>query len=163
MRKRRIYFDGDRALVSLAKGRGVAVIDADDVGLVSVRSWSLSNSGRAWGGPRVGLMHRVIMEPPPGAVIDHINCDPLDNRRSNLRLATRAQNARNRNRASGRSRFKGVHKGEGGRWSAQISVNGKNRRAGCYLTEEEAAQAYDAAALELHGEFARTNKMMGLL
>jgi hypothetical protein len=107
-------------------------------------------------------MHRMVMKAPPDMLVDHINQNGLDNRRSNLRLATGAQNQRN---AHGRgihrgkpssSRFRGVSR-SGMKWSAHISVNGKNIRLGTFRTEEQAARAYDTAARIYHKEFARLN------
>lgn len=102
-------------------------------------------------------------------LIDHINGNPLDNRRANLRLATRAQNAANsrlnRNNTSG---YKGVHKykvrpEQTKIFEAVISINSKNCRIGSFYTAREAAIAYDEAVIKLRGEFAKTNKMLGLL
>jgi len=95
-----------------------------------------------------------------GEVADHINRDTLDNRRSNLRLATLAQNNRNCRKQLGRSSvFKGVcwHTKDQ-RWRATISI-GEHKKAhlGNFLVEEDAARAYDAAAVERFGEFACLN------
>lgn len=95
----------------------------------------------------------------PAIEVDHKNGNTLDNRRTNLRLATRSQNACNAAPyKGGKSKFKGVswHKSNKG-WQACITKNSKRYYLGCYPTEIEAAQAYDSAAIELHGEFARLN------
>ena len=90
---------------------------------------------------------------------DHINGYGLDNRRENLRDATRSQNGYNVSiRRDGSSGFKGVSPcKQTGRWQVRISANGRNRHIGRYRTAEEAAHAYDDAARDLHGEFARLN------
>ncbi len=101
-------------------------------------------------------MHQFLL----GCVgIDHRNGDGLDNRRSNLRPATYAQNGANRRLSShNTSGFKGVVlKKSTGRWVAQIRVAGEQRHIGTYPTAEDAARAYDAAALAAFGEFARPN------
>lgn len=111
------------------------------------------------------LLHRLILNAPPGVQVDHENGDPLDNRRSNLRLCNRYQNAMNR----GPSRYnkiglKGVTKHptkSGGNYRAQIRSNGSWLSLGRFKTAEEAARAYDAAALIHHGEFARLNFPVG--
>jgi len=104
-------------------------------------------------------MHRVILDAPPAVEVDHINRNGLDNRRANLRLATRAENTRNaklsRRNTSG---FRGVSFDHfSGRWLAIVKSDGKTYRLGAFATPEEAAFAYDFAAAALHGEFASTN------
>jgi HNH endonuclease/AP2 domain len=103
------------------------------------------------------LMHRQIMGFPKE--VDHGNRDGLDNRRENLRACTSSQNKMNtRIRKNSRTGFRGVHiRPENGRFSAQIQLNGKANRLGCFATAEEAARVYDKAAKELHGEFATLN------
>lgn len=91
--------------------------------------------------------------------VDHINGDGLDNRRANLRQATNAQNQFNKGLASNNtSGYKGVHfVRDKGKWGARIRFNGRQRHIGNYATPEEAARAYDEAAVELFGEFAWLN------
>ena len=105
------------------------------------------------------LMHRVILNAPPAVEVDHINRNGLDNRRTNLRLATRAENTRNaklsRRNTSG---FRGVSFDRfSGRWLATVRSDRRTYRLGAFATAEEAAIAYDFAAAALHGEFASTN------
>lgn len=100
----------------------------------------------------------------PEKDIDHIDGDPLNNRPSNLRLATPIQNLANvglikRNKHG----LKGVTLKFGKYWIAKHSINGKSHHIGSYKTKEEAAANYDAFVLSVHGQFARTNKMLGLL
>lgn len=109
-------------------------------------------------------MHRAIVAAPEGMVVDHINGDTLDNRRANLRICTRAENNRNmhrfrtRKRAAIHSRFKGVYwDKKSKKWMAQIRVNKRNIYLGRYETEQEAAIAYDLAALHYFGDYARPN------
>ena len=93
-------------------------------------------------------------------LVDHRNGDTLDNRRSNLREATYSQNAMNRRANQGsRTGFKGVNwSGERTqRWQVRIMKEGKRHFIGNFDTPEEGAFAYDIAARELHGEFARLN------
>ncbi len=108
---------------------------------------------------RVNL-HRLIMNPPDNLLVDHRNCDSLDNRRANLRLATRAQNCCNKGKTKLKttSRYIGVHfEKSRGRWSASIRHNGKTVWLGRFDSEIEAGKAYDEAAKKYHGEFARLN------
>lgn len=110
---------------------------------------------RAW-----MFMHRLLLDPPADMDVDHRNGDGLDNRRANLRVGTRAQNNANRRRVKlGPSGYRGVtwHK-QRGCWQARIWVDGKNLYLGLFEDPWEAAQAYNAAALEAWGEFARLNE-----
>lgn len=107
-------------------------------------------------------MHRMILGLRPDQATDHINGDSLDNRRTNLRIATLSQNQHNRkpNKESA-SKYKGVSRTCGNSsWRAQIRIKGEKMHLGSFLIEEEAAQAYDEAALKYFGEFALTNKMI---
>jgi hypothetical protein len=91
--------------------------------------------------------------------VDHINGDGLDNRRANLREATHAENMRNTGvRSDNTSGYKGVHWYKSRKaWQASIKAEGKQLFLGYHSSAESAARAYDAAALELHGEFAGLN------
>lgn len=96
--------------------------------------------------------------------VDHRNGNGLDNQRGNLRPASPRQNNQNKSKRAGcTSRFKGVALEPGGKFRAQISINGRQTRLGTFSDEVSAALVYDAAALKHYGEFARTNKQMGLL
>ena len=104
-------------------------------------------------------IHRLIMDAPKGMDVDHINGNPLDNRKSNLRICTHAENQRNKgaykNNTSG---YKGVswYKRDK-KWIAGIKHNNKGIYIGLFEDKEEAARAYDKKAKELHGEFAYLN------
>lgn len=110
-------------------------------------------------------MHQAIIgAAPKGYVIDHINGNKLDNRRSNLRFVTHQQNTFNskpKTNVSGRlcrSRFKGVTwRGDRHKWRSCITIDRKRHYIGLYDTEEEAAIAYNNAAIILFGEYANLN------
>lgn len=91
----------------------------------------------------------------PVALVDHINCDPYDNRWTNLRQATQAENLRNRTKTRANTTgFKGVSLcRDTGRYVAYIKYNYKTKYLGRYDTAQEAHAAYCAAASEIHGKF----------
>lgn len=110
--------------------------------------------------PTTIYLHRIIMDAKPGEYVDHRNRNPLDNRRSNLRFCTPSQNQQNHKRRSkaNTSGYKGVCTSRAGKpWRAQITIEGRSRSLGQYNTKEEAARAYDAAAIAHFGEFATLN------
>ena len=128
-------------------------------------AWSTpASAGRkyALNGSRNKSIHRAVMGYPKGMDVDHINGNSLDNRKVNLRVCTRSENAMNKKtRADSRSGYKGVYMSpDGKRIQAYIRPPGMKKgriSLGCYKTLEEAARAYDAKAKQLFGEFARLN------
>jgi hypothetical protein len=92
-------------------------------------------------------------------IVDHIDTDSLNNQRHNLRPATSSQNSANRTKRVGcSSRYKGVYwEAEKQAWKAHIGQNGKKTTIGRFESEEKAAKAYDCAAIEIFGKFARLN------
>lgn len=155
-----------------AAGR-VALVDDEDYELVAAHSWwvlEFERKGRKAGpyaytkvrrddGRQTWLyMHNLIMG---RKWIDHIDHGGLNNQRHNLRAASRAQNQHNQQaRPPASSRYKGVHwHTKGRKWRAAISVNGKGRHLGMFVSEEAAALAYNAAALEAFGPFACLNQI----
>lgn len=162
MKVRQLIDNGDGThTVPLTRGKA-AVIDASDVETVGAFNWIAHRSGGHWygrrrDGQRLVLLHRSILAVPAEMVVDHVNGDTLDNRRLNLRPATRAQNARNaRTPSHSRSGIKGACL-FAGRWRARIRLNGKQVCLGRFDTAEEAHAAYSAAAKQHFGEFARVS------
>jgi hypothetical protein len=148
-----------------AAGR-VALVDDADYELVSQYRWHVWQRERAFyaaanvrrpGGRRTTIkMHNLILG---YAGIDHRNGNGLDNQRANLRPATQSQNVHNmRSYAASSSPFKGVSwDGQRQRWTARIFVGGRKRHLGRFTVEEDAARAYDAAALTAWGSYAWLN------
>jgi len=141
-----------------------AIIDVDDYPLVKDYKWRLNSPvgyvrGAKKGGKDV-LLHTVLMGTlPNGKSIDHANRKPLDNRRNNLRLATRAQNCFNRTLSSrNTSGYKGVQwRTDRRKWKTIIIHNAKVISIGTFKSKIEAARAYNEKATELFGEFACLN------
>ena len=144
----------------------VARVDDDDFEWLNQHQWFLAKGTTRgyYAGRRVNVdgktvqlyMHREILAVPAGLFVDHIDRDPLNNCRSNLRVATRQQNLCNKFHAHQASGFKGVFPHRR-RFRARIQARGKTHNLGSYGTAREAAEAYDAAAILLHGEFAALN------
>ena len=145
----------------------LAFVDLVDADLAQV-PWCLHSRGYAirfvYGQPKRQLLklHNVVYTRaygplPPGFEIDHRDLDRMNNRRENLRLATRDQNVKNRPMAShNTSGFKGVTFVKlRGNWLAQIVIDGAYHYLGHHSTREAAYEAYKEAATRLHGEFAR--------
>ncbi len=139
-----------------------ALVDAADYEWLSRYGWRSSGGTEGYARTTIAgknvFMHRLIMNPPPGRVVDHVNANRWDNRRDNLRVCTQAENLRNRRSFRGNSRFKGVHWNERvGKWVASICLNRKLIHLGYFDDEVEAAHAYDRKARELFGPFAYLN------
>ncbi len=160
---RSIRVVGDIAYVPLTKGHE-AIIDAGDVDLVAAWNWIASErQSRVYAvrgdystGKRLNVyMHRVIASAIKGLDVDHRDANGLNNRRHNLRLATRQQNQFNqRTHFDNKAGLKGVHwHKRDRRWCAQIQINRKVKHLGYYTTPQEAYAAYCKASAELHGEF----------
>jgi len=104
------------------------------------------------------FMHLEILQPALGMMGDHRFGNRLDHRRENLRICTPAENNRNRKPYVGRSLPKGIHwRPDKRKFRTQITVNYRVISLGHFRTESEATQAYNAAAIKYHGEFARPN------
>jgi hypothetical protein len=148
--------------IRLTKGQ-VAIIDPEDHRQVRQYKWHAvvrrNKSTKYWAanGYVVG-MHTLLT----GYVrTDHVNGDPLDNRRINLRDATGSQNSANTTKyGTNSSQYKGVERrrrSTGERWAAHITVRTRRHWLGTFDTDEEAARAYDDAVREHFGEYGRYN------
>lgn len=162
-----------RELIIESKTYGIfkTLIDEEDWDKVLKYKWGIKRNGTSDDrknyrfyvyNSRVGLLHRFLNQTPAGMVTDHVDCNTLNNTRSNLRTCTTQENLRNRDAPSNNtSGYKGVRYYKWGkrrkRWEARISDDGTLRCLGCYHSKEEAARAYDKKAIELHGEFANLN------
>jgi len=171
----RFKIDGQTA--SLQTRQGVILLDAEDLHLlgngIEIKMKSQSNGTYidVYTGKRprkrIGALSRLVMNPESNMVVDHINHDTLDNRKSNLRICTRAQNSRNNvGRANRTTPYKGVSFMATGvnatnyqsrPWRAYTRVMGKRVWLGYHATAEQAAQAYNEYAAQNFGEYALLN------
>lgn len=156
-------------LLPLRYGFGIqAIVDDDDYeelnyfnwefrGMTIVRQYSFNGKGKI-----MSLASHVFKgDIPDGCVIDHINRNPTDNRKENLRVATRSENGYNTGPWNPRTMKKySGYKGVGTNrdlWTARIFFKSRFFNVGTYQNEMEAAAAYDYAARKLFKEFAYTN------
>ena len=147
------------------------MIDKKDFMKLSQKAWYFNGKGYAARGQRIGprkfnktlciYMHREILNAPEGVEVDHINGNKLDNRRFNLRLATRSQNNTNQpkqKKLNCSSRFKGVHWSNPHQaWRVRISFNHKCFEVGLFNSEMAAAMAYDLWVKDIQDDFAVLN------
>lgn len=146
------------------------LVDDSDYEYLSQWNWSKAKGGYVircqyigyFNGKRknkVIYMHRVVNQTPEGMETDHINGDKLDNRKANLRSASRSNNAINKpKQANNTSGYKGVYwNKQSKKWLAAIKVNNKQIHIGLFPAIEDAATAYNLAALKYFGEFAVFN------
>jgi len=155
--------------IYLGEGK-FTIVDPPDFYRFNIFNWSPGENAsnnyavRLISGPKnktgIVSLHREIMNHPKGFLIDHENGNGLDNRRENLRLATRSQNQFNKRKTRSKtsSRFVGVYfERRKNRWMATIHYQGKRIWLGSFKSEIDAGRAYDRAATKYHGEFARLN------
>lgn len=133
----------------------IALVDDEDFELVNQYSWfaqwdgfnfyAVTNTSRRLdpdGKQHPLRMHNLILEPNPSQEVDHKNGNGLDNRRSNLRVCTHAENSRNIHNIRGKSKYDGVSwHSASSKWRARINVSGKRVSLGYFLAEEDAAAA----------------------
>jgi hypothetical protein len=143
-------------MIKLTKGYET-IVDDDDYDRINAFRWHICKKyAHRWYFGKAIYMHKYIIGIDNG-IVDHINGDKLDNRKSNLRRATIGQNNANRKITKRPLGFKGVHnRGDGG-IRAAIKHKGRFIHLGSFLTAEDAANAYDVAARKLFGEFAVLN------
>ncbi len=169
---RPFLFGGNMKKIKLTQGQ-FALVDDEDYERVNKYKWTASYSKqsnsyvalrgikKSLGKRKHVLMHRFIMNAPKGRVVDHIHHNTLDNRKQELRTCTQSQNCMNaRKTPSKSSKYKGVswHKTIKA-WFAHIYIDGRNKYIGYYKTENQAALAYNKAALKYFGEYSYLNEV----
>ena len=146
--------------MNIAAGSYLIQIDEEDWRKYIMYTFKIRKTPRGHLGVQFGqgklfgqYLSRVLLNAPPHLIVDHINGDPLDNRKENLRLATQRQNVANSLGITGRLLPKGVSK-NGNQFQARITVDGIEMYLGSYSTAAVASKAYTAAAEKYFGEFA---------
>lgn len=147
-----------------------AIVDGDDFEYLNQWKWYCSATGYAirkeWLGningkrtSKVIRMHRFVSLPQDGLSADHINGNKLDNRRGNLRNCTHKNNMRNIHKLKPHSsKYKGVSWDRfREKWKANITVDAQSIYLGRFTSEEDAATAYNFAAIKQYGEYAKLN------
>ncbi|MEQ9491739.1 MAG: HNH endonuclease signature motif containing protein [Alphaproteobacteria bacterium] len=143
-------------------GEGFALIDACDSYLVRQYRWHPGGTDNAYAQAKIDgktvYLHRLIMAPGPGEMVDHVNGDRLDCRRRNLRIASPSENCANRSITTNPTGFKGVvvHK-TGRKFQARCERDGGVFRGPFRQTAEQAADDYDRLARGVFGDFATFN------
>jgi hypothetical protein len=152
---------GDQVRIIPLAGGFYTYVDADNFEWLNQWRWrAFAGYATRCEGNKLIYMHREIMKPPKGKVVDHVNGNGFDNTCANLRNVTRADNMHNQRRHAGTaSIYKGVTRGQSskGSWCARVAWGDHRLTAGTFPDEAEAARAYDRLAVELFGEHARVN------
>lgn len=144
----------------LIKHGYVALVDDADYERVALHKWRpyFNSAGAAYAGTVLPgqvyiSMHRMLTDAPAGMVVDHVNGNPLDNRRENLRVCTREQNLWNQRRKVGANEHRGVYRVANGKFEVKLQANGKRHNAGRFESYAEACEAAQRLAAQIYGEF----------
>ena len=156
--------------IQLTQGK-VAIVDDEDYDYLMQWKWYVCNKRYKFYAVRnipisnnkqtIISMHRLIMKPDKGMVIDHLDGNPLNNQKNNLRICTHSDNMRNcKISIKNTSGYKGVSfLKKKNTYKSAIKFNKKTIYLGLFTNPVDAARAYNAAALKYHGEFAHLNKI----
>jgi hypothetical protein len=153
------YESSDGYMVCQVRDGREFIFDKEDYELVKQYVWNIDKFGYVLTNGYINKLHRLLLElTDENKLVDHINHNPSDNRRCNLRVCTQQQNHQNQIKTRGSSLYKGVYWNKyANKWQAQIKHNNKRIYLGLFTFESEAALAYNIKAKELFGEFANLN------
>lgn len=163
-----IVSDNGEWVLCITEDVALFTLDSADIDVLGAYEWSVtafrSNFCRyAYRRSRsdgIILLHRAIMQPASGMVVDHVNGNSVDNRRANLRIVTAQQNSSRIHhpaRGATSSGYRGVYDQGNGRYTAIISLGGRRQYLGTYGDPADAARAFDAAATDARGTFTHLN------
>lgn len=164
--------NGDVAYIPLGVNAkdGFALVDVDMAWVADQYKFTLDGGKRyavtgtyvgSDGKQRLAYLHRLVMGIDANGIVDHISRDRLDNRRCNLRLVDNRINQLNTGYRGGKSRHRGVSwDKKASRWRAKLKNNGITINLGNYSSEDDAAAAYNAGAVEHFGEHAQLNDIL---
>ena len=151
--------------IYLSNNNGIALVDDEDYEMLIQYKWHNAN-GRAQTHIYINnkrttkKIHNLLLKSPKGFEIDHIDGNPLNNQKNNLRIVTHQQNMMNRKIQNSSSKFKGVSwEKDSKKWRAYIRCENKQYYIGLFKTELDAAMAYNKRAIKLHNKYARLNKV----
>lgn len=166
---RRLRYGYSFRRIELTRGK-YAILDPEDFESLNQYRWHCTNFGYARrtgskrsekGRKRVAIgMHNVVFPVPEGMTVDHINRNRLDNRKANLRAATREENTWNRKfvKKGSKTRYTGIHWNKKvKKWNVRLRVEGRRKSFGYYADEVEAAKVYDRVARKYRREYAVLN------
>ena len=166
---RRLRYGYTFRRIKLTRGQ-YTIVDVEDFERLNQYEWHCTHGDYAKrvvpnksgkGSKQAGVyMHRLVCPAPDGMFVDHINRNPLDNRKANLRPATHKQNVWNRKfvRKGGKTRYNGIRWDKNKqKWQVRLTIDGRRESFGYYADEVEAAKAYDRVAKQHRGEFAVLN------
>lgn len=159
--------------IHLTQGK-VALVDDEDFEYLNQFKWCLRGTGlgnfyaiRAFRKSKKNnitgsiSMHRQLMKPEKGYVIDHLDGNTLNNQKTNLRICTQSDNCKNQKMSiNNKCGYKGVCQQKNSKkFISQICYNNKKIYLGSFISIIDAARAYNEAAIKYHGEFANLNKI----
>lgn len=157
---------GGSKLIPLSQGK-FAIVDEDNFDALSEHNWMYShgyakrNFVKENGKKTTIYLHRVILGAEKGQIVDHKNGNPLDNRKTNIRICSQSENLFNKRiQSNNKSGYKGVAwNKEKKKWQAQARFCGKRYSIGYFQTKEEAAKAYNNTIIKISSEFSKPNEL----